>query len=41
MSAYFTAESLKFLRGLARHNDRTWLLAHKAEYDDYVRAPFH
>lgn len=40
MSAYFTAESLKFLRGLARHNDRTWFLAHKAEYDDYVRAPF-
>ena len=40
MSAYFTADSLKFLRGLARHNERDWFLAHKADYEKHVRAPF-
>lgn len=40
MSTYFTADSLKFLRGLARHNDREWFLAHKTHYEEYVRAPF-
>ncbi len=40
MSTYFTANSLKFLRGLARHNEREWFLAHKANYEKHVRAPF-
>ena len=40
MSTYFTAGSLKFLRGLARHNEREWFLAHKADYEEFVRAPF-
>ena len=40
MSTYFTEASFKFLRGLARHNERAWFLAHKAEYDTHVRAPF-
>ena len=40
MSAYFSAASLKFLRGLARHNERAWFLAHKADYEQHVRAPF-
>jgi uncharacterized protein (TIGR02453 family) len=40
MTAYFTEASFKFLRGLARHNERAWFLAHKAEYDEHVRAPF-
>jgi uncharacterized protein (TIGR02453 family) len=40
MTTYFTEASFKFLRGLARHNERAWFLAHKAEYDTHVRAPF-
>ena len=40
MARYFSDASFKFLRGLARHNERPWFLAHKAEYDEQVRAPF-
>ena len=40
MSSYFSAASFKFLRGLARHNERAWFLAHKAEYEAAVREPF-
>jgi len=40
MSGYFTEKSLKFLRGLARHNDKAWFSAHKHEYEAHVRAPF-
>jgi len=40
MSSYFTAASLKFLRGLARHNDKAWFEAHRADYDAHVRQPF-
>ncbi len=40
MTTYFTDKSLKFLRGLARHNERAWFLAHKADYETHVRAPF-
>ncbi|TXH67103.1 MAG: DUF2461 domain-containing protein [Lysobacteraceae bacterium] len=40
MSVYFTDRSFKFLRGLARHNNRTWFHAHKSEYDAHVRTPF-
>lgn len=40
MSTYFTQHSFKFLRSLARHNEREWFLAHKADYDQHVRDPF-
>lgn len=40
MSAYFSDRSFKFLRGLARNNDREWFHAHKAEYEQCVRQPF-
>lgn len=40
MSIYFTPASLKFLRALARHNNREWFLEHKADYENHVRAPF-
>ena len=40
MSTYFTDKSFKFLRGLARNNERAWFLAHKAEYETHVRDPF-
>jgi uncharacterized protein (TIGR02453 family) len=40
MSNYFSERSFKFLRALARHNEREWFHAHKADYEQYVRAPF-
>lgn len=40
MSSYFTAASFKFLRGLARHNEKAWFETHRAEYDTHVRQPF-
>ena len=39
-NTYFTERSFRFLRGLARHNERPWFLAHKDDYDNEVRAPF-
>jgi uncharacterized protein (TIGR02453 family) len=30
---------LSFLRGLARHNAKPWFEAHRAEYEEHVRAP--
>lgn len=38
--AYFTPDTLKFLRGLARHNDKTWFAEHKPQYEAYLRQPF-
>ena len=40
MSSYFSEHSLKFMRALARHNDREWFHAHKQDYEQFVRAPF-
>lgn len=40
MASYFTDASFKFLRSLARHNNRTWFHAHKPDYDSKVRVPF-
>ena len=40
MTTYFNDKSLKFLRGLARHNERAWFLAHKQDYEEHVREPF-
>lgn len=40
MSTYFSDASFKFLRGLARHNDKTWFNDHKAQYEEHVRQPF-
>ena len=40
MTTYFSDKSFRFLRGLARHNERTWFHAHKAEYEAQVRVPF-
>jgi uncharacterized protein (TIGR02453 family) len=38
--AYFTPATFRFLRALARKNDRAWFHAHKAEYEHHVREPF-
>lgn len=40
MSAYFSDKSFKFLRGLARNNQREWFNANKDDYHAHVRAPF-
>ncbi len=40
MSTYFTDKSFRFLRALARHNERAWFLEHKPDYDAHVREPF-
>ncbi len=40
MTHYFTEKTFKFLRALARHNERAWFHAHKAEYETHVREPF-
>lgn len=35
----FTAASLAFLRGLARHNNKAWFEAHRDSYEQDVRGP--
>lgn len=40
MSTYFSAATMRFLRGLARHNTREWFHAHRADYETHVREPF-
>ena len=40
MSAYFSDKTFKFLRGLARHNERDWFHAHKPQYEAHVRQPY-
>jgi uncharacterized protein (TIGR02453 family) len=39
MAAHFTPESLKFLRGLARHNDRDWFEPRRPIYEGEIKAP--
>jgi uncharacterized protein (TIGR02453 family) len=38
-SPRFTPQTLRFLKRLARNNDREWFRAHKDEYEEHVRAP--
>ena len=40
MTTYFSDASFKFLRGLARNNNKEWFAAHKAQYEEHVRQPF-
>jgi uncharacterized protein (TIGR02453 family) len=39
MAGYFSEASLRFLRALARHNERAWFEAHRAEYEATIRVP--
>jgi uncharacterized protein (TIGR02453 family) len=39
MSAHFSDAGLKFLRGLARHNDREWFEPRKPIYERELKAP--
>lgn len=36
---WFRPEALKFLRNLARHNDREWFTPRKAEFENLLREP--
>lgn len=36
---YFSDASFRFLRALARHNDRTWFLGHRDDYARHVQQP--
>ncbi|MEO6155286.1 MAG: DUF2461 domain-containing protein [Thermomonas sp.] len=40
MTAYFSDKTFKFLRGLARHNEREWFHTHKSDYEAHLRQPF-
>ncbi len=40
MSSYFSDNTFKFLRRLARHNEREWFASHKPEYEAHLRQPF-
>jgi uncharacterized protein (TIGR02453 family) len=37
--AGFPVQALRFLRRLKKNNNREWFLAHKGEFEDYVKAP--
>ena len=37
---YFTPATFKFLRALARNNNRDWFAQHKHEYDEHLRRPY-
>jgi uncharacterized protein (TIGR02453 family) len=37
--AYFSAETLRFLGDLKRHNNRSWFAENKQRYDDAVKGP--
>ncbi len=39
MGAHFSEAAVKFLRGLAKHNDREWFDARKAVYESELKAP--
>lgn len=38
--SHFSDRSFRFLRALARNNNREWFHAHKADYEQYIREPF-
>lgn len=40
MTVYFSDKTFKFLRGLARHNEREWFHAHKPDYETHLRKPY-
>ena len=40
LHACFSPATFRFLRALARHNNRAWFKAHQADYEANVREPF-
>jgi uncharacterized protein (TIGR02453 family) len=41
MPSHFTPETMRFLRGLAKHNERTWFEARRATYERHLKEPLH
>lgn len=39
MTTYFSDRTFRFLRALARHNERAWFHARKQDYEAHVREP--
>lgn len=39
MATHFSDEALKFLKGLARHNEREWFNARKSVYESELKTP--
>ena len=39
MAVHFTGNMVKFLQGLAKHNDREWFTARKAVYETELKVP--
>ncbi|MFC4727617.1 DUF2461 domain-containing protein [Coralloluteibacterium thermophilus] len=39
MTTYFTEKTFRFLRGLARNNERAWFQAHRDDYERHLREP--
>lgn len=39
-TTYFTDKTYRFMRALARNNNRDWFHAHKADYEAHLRVPF-
>jgi len=37
-ATYYTPATFRFLRALARHNERDWFQAHKAAYEEHVKS---
>jgi len=37
--SYFTKDTLAFLRGLARHNNKPWFEAHRDDYERHLKEP--
>jgi len=40
MTTYFSDKSFRFLRALARHNEKPWFEEHRKDYEAHVRQPF-
>src|SRR5690606_41976535 len=40
MSVYFTDKTFRFLRQLARNNNKAWFEQHRKDYDGHLRQPF-
>src|SRR6187402_2536151 len=40
MATHFAPAGIKFLKGLKRHNDRTWFADRKGIYEEQVQAPW-
>lgn len=38
--SYFSPATFRFLRALARNNDRPWFKAHQDDYESHVRGPY-